>query len=106
MEYQMQQMMIPAGPTPYLIQTFKLSPPIALSLEEVATNAQNFTKPKTDKSAGDAIKELIASENRSAPYTDLKICSYLNSNGYSLTMRDVAMAREILGIKSSFERTQ
>ncbi len=106
MNYAMQQMMIPEGPTPYMMQTCRLSPPISLSLEDITQNAKNLAKPKKDEYICDAIKVLIESETREQPYTDLQICGQLNSQGYSLTKQDVAIARESLGIKSSYERTQ
>ncbi len=50
------------------------------------------------------IREIIASEDPSRPYSDEEIAGILSSQGFKVARRTVAKYREILGIPSSRER--
>ncbi|MDQ7038649.1 MAG: RNA polymerase factor sigma-54 [Aquificota bacterium] len=50
------------------------------------------------------IREIVASEDPSRPYSDEEIAGILSSQGFRVARRTVAKYREILGIPSSRER--
>ncbi|RKX63286.1 MAG: RNA polymerase sigma-54 factor, partial [Thermodesulfobacteriota bacterium] len=50
------------------------------------------------------IREIIASENPSKPYSDQKIASFLRKEGINIARRTVAKYREAIGILPSNQR--
>lgn len=54
----------------------------------------------------EVIKEVVAEEDKSQPYSDDKIQSILKERGYSISRRTVAKYRESVGIPNSTNRRQ
>jgi RNA polymerase sigma-54 factor len=50
------------------------------------------------------IKQLVASEDASSPYSDQKIVELLRSQGIEIARRTVAKYREVLGVLPSSKR--
>ena len=98
------RMMGGSGGIPYMAQVQKLAPPIANTVEEVTSHKTDETRELSDEVNG-LIGAFVEIESSQRPYSDVEILNYMVERGHSsLTRRDIAYARERLGIKPSSQR--
>lgn|SRR3989344_1738094 len=81
------------GPTGYLKQDMKLSPPIAHSPEEAIAFSNKQAYSSLDERAIDLVRIYLGQNPKS---TNREAIVYLNGQGYSPTIRDISLARSIL----------
>ncbi|MDO4621419.1 MAG: RNA polymerase factor sigma-54 [Eubacteriales bacterium] len=76
------------------------------SLFSQSVNAQNASGDTgmTAESVKKRIREIIESEDKTKPYSDMKIASLLENEEISISRRTVAKYREMLNIPGIFER--
>ena len=89
-------------------QRLVMTPPMASSVDQVVANAHlradSNQKELSDDVLG-AVNVYIASEDSKKPYNDKQILGHLKSLGYQdLNRRDIALARNKLGISASANR--
>lgn len=78
-----------------------------ISLRSLFSSAVSETTDTTVLNAAgikEMIRQIVRQEDKKSPLSDQKILRLLNEKGISISRRAVALYRESLGIKSSYER--
>lgn len=82
-----------------------MTPPIANTLDAAIANAPHLKSRELSDEVLEAIGTYVRSEDPTKPYTDAQVLEYMKSQGHGLlAQRDIALARQKLGISPSQER--
>mgnify|MGYP001271103839 CR=1 FL=1 len=92
---------------PTQIQKLVMTPPISSSIEEMAANIPAKVIKVIDEDMIEIVDKKILAEDKSKPYTDNQLLSFVKSEGFgNITRTDIAQARIHLSYKPSKDRKQ